>query len=61
VSSALNDQRNIMMMGRHTVMEFTPSLIGCVTAGGNYSFDLIRESGECVMNFPTTVPTDTKY
>src|SRR5260370_13106555 len=44
---------DIMAMGWHTVMEFTPSLVGCVIAGGNYSFDLIRKSRECVINLPT--------
>ncbi len=53
VSSALDDRRNIMTMGWHTVMEFTPSLVGCVIAGGNHSFDLIRKSRECVINLPT--------
>ncbi len=38
VTSAHGDERNIMTMGWHTVMEFTPSLIGCVIAGGNHSF-----------------------
>ena len=28
VTSAHGDQRNIMTMGWHTVMEFTPSLVG---------------------------------
>ena len=54
VSSALDDRRNIMTMGWHTVMEFTPSLVGCVIAGGNHSFELIRKSRECVINLPTT-------
>jgi flavin reductase (DIM6/NTAB) family NADH-FMN oxidoreductase RutF len=58
VSSAHGGKRNIMTMGWHTVMEFTPSLIGCVIAGGNYSFDLVRNSGECVINLPTTALTD---
>lgn len=58
VSSALGNKRNIMTMGWHTVMEFTPSLVGCIIAGGNYSFDLIRKSGECVINLPTTALTD---
>jgi flavin reductase (DIM6/NTAB) family NADH-FMN oxidoreductase RutF len=53
VSSALGDETNIMTMGWHTMMEFTPALIGCVIAGSNYSFDLIRKSGECVINVPT--------
>jgi flavin reductase (DIM6/NTAB) family NADH-FMN oxidoreductase RutF len=59
VSSALDGVRNIMTMGWHTVMEFTPSLVGCVIAGGNHSFDLIRKSRECVINLPTTALTDT--
>ncbi len=54
VSSAWKDERNVMTMGWHTVMEFSPSLVGCVIAGGNHSFDLIRASGECVINIPTT-------
>jgi flavin reductase (DIM6/NTAB) family NADH-FMN oxidoreductase RutF len=58
VSSALDSERNIMTMGWHTVMEFTPSLIGCVIAGGNHSFNLVRKSGECVINLPTTALTD---
>jgi hypothetical protein len=37
VSSALGDARNIMTMGWHTIMEFTPSIIGCVIAAGNCS------------------------
>ncbi|OJU09203.1 MAG: flavin reductase [Caulobacterales bacterium 68-7] len=58
VTSAHGDERNIMTMGWHTVMEFTPSLIGCVIAGGNHSFGLIRRSKECVINLPTTALTD---
>ena len=59
VSSGLDDRRNIMTMGWHTVMEFTSSLVGCVIAGGNYSFDLVRKSRECVINLPTAALTDT--
>lgn len=54
VSSRHGIQRDIMVMGWHTVMEFTPSLVGCVIASANHSFDLIRASGECVINLPTT-------
>jgi flavin reductase (DIM6/NTAB) family NADH-FMN oxidoreductase RutF len=45
-------------MGWHTVMEFAPSLIGCVIASRNHSFQMIRESGECVINLPTTELVD---
>lgn len=59
VSSRAGDATNIMTMGWHTVMEFTPSLVGCVISSANYSFGLIRDSGECVINLPTTALTDT--
>lgn len=54
VSSGYDGKYNIMTMGWHTVMEFTPALVGCVIAGSNYSFDLIRKSRECVINLPTS-------
>ena len=54
VSSAHAGERDVMVMGWHTVMEFTPSLIGCVISSANHSFGLIRASGECVLNLPTT-------
>jgi len=53
VSSAHKGERNIMTMGWHTVMEFTPALVGCVIASGNHSFELIRRSRQCVINVPT--------
>jgi flavin reductase (DIM6/NTAB) family NADH-FMN oxidoreductase RutF len=59
VSSRWRGKTNIMTMGWHTVMEFTPSLVGCIIAGGNHSFDMIRRSGQCVINLPTTALTDT--
>lgn len=59
VSSAHRGATNIMTMGWHTIMEFTPSLLGCVIAGGNHSFAMIRGSGECVVNLPTLDMTDT--
>ena len=53
VSSAWQGKNNIMTMGWHTVMEFSPSLIGCIIAESNHSFKMIRQSGECVINIPT--------
>lgn len=58
VSSSCRGKTNIMTIGWHTVMEFTPSLVGCVIAGGNHSFQMIRDSGECVINLPTTALTN---
>lgn len=59
VSSRWRGETNIMTMGWHTVMEFTPSLVGCMIAESNHSFELIRRSRECVINLPTTALTDT--
>ena len=52
VSSAHKGERNIMAMGWHTVMEFTPSLVGCIIASGNHSYELVSRSRECVINVP---------
>jgi flavin reductase (DIM6/NTAB) family NADH-FMN oxidoreductase RutF len=53
VSSHYKDQTDIMTMGWHTVLEFTPSLVGCMITSSNYSFELIKKSKECVINIPT--------
>ncbi len=58
VSSAWKGKRNIMTMGWHTVMEFSPSLVGCIISSANHSFDMVRRSRECVINVPTTALTD---
>jgi flavin reductase (DIM6/NTAB) family NADH-FMN oxidoreductase RutF len=59
VSSAHKDQTNIMTMGWHMVMEFSPALIGCLISGGNHSFELIRNSRQCVINIPTADLAET--
>ena len=58
VSSKWQGKSNIMTMGWHMVMEFTPSLVGCLISSGNHSHHMIRNSGECVINLPTTKLTD---
>ena len=59
VSSAWNGERNIMTMGWHMVMEFTPSLVGCLISSGNHSYEMISRSRECVINVPTVALADT--
>src|SRR3546814_6858734 len=49
---------NIMTLGWHTILEFSPSLVGLTISGGNPSYRMIRESRECVINLPTTALTD---
>ena len=53
LSSAWRGSTNIMTMGWHTVMEFEPSLVGCIIADGNHSHGMIKSSRECVINVPT--------
>jgi flavin reductase (DIM6/NTAB) family NADH-FMN oxidoreductase RutF len=59
VSSGWKDETNIMTMGWHTVLDFVPSLIGCMITAENHSFDLIKRSGECVINIPELHMADT--
>ncbi len=58
VSSQWQGKRDIMTMGWHTVMEFSPSLVGCVISSANHSFELVRQSRQCVINEPTTALTE---
>lgn len=53
VTSCYREERNIMTMGWYTIMEFFPSLVGCMISGSNHSFELIKKSKECVINLPT--------
>ena len=59
VSSKLAGKTNIMTLGWHTILEFSPSLVGLMISGGNHSFEMIRKSQACVINLPTTALTDT--
>lgn len=53
VSSRWKGKANIMTMGWHTVLEFEPSLVGCMITSANHSYEMIRKSKECVINIPT--------
>lgn len=59
VSSRHAGEANIMTLGWHTVLAFSPSLVGLMISSGNHSHGLIRDSGECVINLPTTALTDS--
>jgi flavin reductase (DIM6/NTAB) family NADH-FMN oxidoreductase RutF len=58
VSSAWKGKANIMTLGWHTVMEFSPSLVGCIIASSNFSFGIIRKSRECIINVPSVELVD---
>jgi len=52
ISSRWQGEDNIMTLGWHTILAFSPSLVGCMISAGNASFEAIRQSGECVINLP---------
>jgi len=54
VSSAWKGETNIMTMGWHMMMGFSPALFGCYIWDANHSFEMIRRSKQCVINLPTT-------
>lgn len=61
VTSAWKERSNVMTMGWHTVMEFTPSLVGCVISRANHSHAMVRKSGECAINIPEARWVDRQY
>lgn len=59
ISSRWQDKDNIMTLGWHTILAFSPSLVGCMISAGNASFEAIRRSGNCVINLPEASMADT--
>jgi len=55
VSSTWKGKTNILTMGWHMMLGFSPALFGCYIWEGNHSFEMLRRSKECVINLPTTV------
>lgn len=52
-------QDNVMTLGWHQVVEFTPALISCLVSRGNQSHTMLRRSGDCTINVPTSALLDT--
>lgn len=52
-------QRDIMAMGWHLMLGFSPALVGCYIDSGNHSSRLARRSRQCVINLPTVELLDT--
>lgn len=53
VSSAWKKETNIMTMGWHMMLGFSPALFACYIWSENHSFEMLRRSKECVINLPT--------
>ena len=53
VSSAWQGKANIMAMGWHMMLGFSPALFACYIWDGNHSFEALRKSRQSVINLPT--------
>jgi flavin reductase (DIM6/NTAB) family NADH-FMN oxidoreductase RutF len=58
VTSEQDSRTNIMTMGWHSMMQFSPALVGCYIWEGNRSHAMIRAARECVINVPTVELAD---
>ncbi|MGB7757970.1 MAG: flavin reductase family protein [Salinisphaera sp.] len=59
ISSRHAGEHDIMTLGWHTMLAFSPSLVGLMISSGNHSHRLVRGSGVCVINVPTAELIDT--
>lgn len=53
LTTARKGHANVMTMSWHTMMEFEPPLIGCVVSNRDFTFNILKSTGECVINIPT--------
>jgi len=53
VTTAREGQANIMTLSWHTMLEFEPPLVGCVISNGDFTFDSLKVTQQCVINIPT--------
>jgi flavin reductase (DIM6/NTAB) family NADH-FMN oxidoreductase RutF len=52
VTTSREGKANVMTMSWHTMMEFTPTLIGCVVSNRNYTFNILNKTKQCVIAIP---------
>ncbi len=53
VTTASGGRANIMAMSWHTMIDFEPPIIACVVSDRNFTFSILKETRECVINIPT--------
>ena len=53
VTTARAGRANVMTMSWHTMMEFEPPLVGCIISDRDYTFDMLKQTKECVIAIPT--------
>jgi flavin reductase (DIM6/NTAB) family NADH-FMN oxidoreductase RutF len=53
LTTSAKDRPNVMTLSWLTMVEFEPPLVACVLSNRDYSYGLLRKSGECGINIPT--------
>ncbi len=53
VSTLYKGKPNIMTMSWHMMVDFEPPIVAIVMGSGDYSFSILKETKECVINIPT--------
>lgn len=53
VSTMNGGHSNVMTMSWHMMVDFEPPLLACVISNGDYTFDIIKKTKDCVINIPT--------
>ena len=53
VTSARGGKANVMTMSWHMMVDFEPPLVACVISNRDYTFNILSETKECVINIPT--------
>lgn len=53
VTTARKDEVDVMTMSWHMMIDFEPPILGCVISDQNHTFNILKETKECVINIPT--------
>jgi flavin reductase (DIM6/NTAB) family NADH-FMN oxidoreductase RutF len=53
LTSARRGKTNVMAMSWHMMVDFEPPIVACVISNRDYSFGIVKETKECVINIPT--------
>ncbi len=53
MTTANKGKLNVMTMSWHTMLDFEPPLIGCVVSNRDYTFNILKNTKECVIAIPT--------
>lgn len=53
VSTARKNESNVMTLSWHMMIDFEPPILAFVLSNRNYSFKILEETKECVINIPT--------